>query len=419
MTKYYKYLLIFLLLGLVVMLSFNRGYADMVEGSGTDWELIDSPWPTHGHDFQRTNRSPYIGLENGAHVHWRQGFYGVMSHSLTVGIDGLIYAKSVYTYGFTPDGELVRADLPGGSCFSTPTHLNNGHIYYATTYSWIGVHTSGSLLWEYGFPAGCFHFTPAITKTGIGYFLFSPYVYAFDLNTHQLLWTYLMAGWTSMALAHDDTLYVSGLYGSLVALNPDGSIKWERKDFPSTGYLYRTIVMAVGDDDTIYSSRFKDANLDGLPDNNLDTIRALDMNSNALWDFTLNPGEWSCGLALTTDSTLYITTSSITNTEGVTLYSVASDGTLNWSRSLPTYYACGGPVTDNVGNVYVCGRNGRCYGFNAAGETLWDVLIWPNEWLESYPLIFADGQMFIPLTNGVIALAEGNPDLSFIPFMHR
>lgn len=419
MPGLYKIAWGFLLLTLVVILSFSPGYSDKARNTNTDWELINSPWPTHGHDFQRTNRSPYVGLEDGAHVDWRQTFYGVESQSLTVGIDGLIYAKAVLTYGFTPDGQLMRADLPGGSCFSTPTHLNNGHIYYATTFDWIGVHTNGTLLWQYSFPVGCFHFTPAITRTGIGYFMGSAHIYAFDLTTQQLLWTYSMAGWTAMALAHDDTLYVSGLYGSLVALNPDGSIKWERKDFPVSGHLYRTLVMAIGDDDTIYSSRFKDANLDGMPDDNLDTIRALDMNSNALWDFTLNAGEWSCGLALTTDNTLYVTTSSITLTEGVTLYSVAADGTLNWSRTLPTYYACGGPVTDNVGNVFVCGRNGHCYGYSSAGELLWDVLIWPGERLESYPLIFADDQIFIPSTNGVIALAEGNPDLIFMPIVAR
>jgi hypothetical protein len=374
------------------------------------WKLIDSPWPTHAHDFQRTNRSSYTGIEDGVHIEWMKPFGTVSSQSLTVGSDGLIYGKSLDTYAFSPEGELIRKDLPGGACYSTPTHLANDTIYYATTFQWIGAHTNGDVFWAASFSNGCFHFTPAVTQDGIGYFLFFNYIHAIDLTTHELLWIYEMGGWTSMALGHDDTLYVSGFYGALEAVRPDGSLKWHRLDFFDTGHQYRSSVMAIGDDGTIYVSRFKDANLDGNADDNRDSVRALDSDGNVLWDYTFDPSLWSCGFAVAESGTLYVATGQMNfDNNTVTLYAITSDGNLKWSKTVPTSYACGGPVTDNAENVYLCARNGHCYGFTESGDMLWDIFVNGDGWMDTYPLIYDDKRMYVATDGGIAALAEGDP----------
>ena len=388
------------------------------------WELIDSPWPTHAHDFQRTSRSSYTGIEDGVHIAWSYPYGPVQSQSLTVGSNGLIYAKSYNTYVFSPQGELIRQDLPGGSCQSSPTHLANETIFYAAGSNWIGMYSSGDVFWTANMPLSCFRYSPAVTKDGIGYFMYgyfgsSYYIYAIDLLTRELLWTYKMGGWSSMSLGHDDTLYVSGLYGGLEAIQSDGSLKWQRLDFFETGYQYRSQVMTIGDDGTIYVSRFKDANLDGLADDNVDSVRALDSDGNILWDYILDPSLWSCGFALSQSGTLYVATGQMNfANKTVTLYAIRSDGNLKWSTILPTSYACGGPVTDIANNVYLCARNGYCYGFSESGEMLWDIFV-SDGWLDTYPLIYDDKQMYIATKDGVAALEEGDPVYSyfFLPYI--
>lgn len=383
-----------------------------------DWQLVDSPWPTHGHDFQRTSRSPFVGIEDGIHIEWEKSFGHVNSQSLTVGADGLIYAKSASTYGFTPQGELLKQGFPGGGCYSTPTHLSNNRIYYARTFSWIGINNDGESFWEYSLPYGCFSHTPAITQGGIGYYMLniplsSKYIYAFDLAKNELVWTFGMAGWTSLALGHDDTLYVTGAYGSLDAVNPNGSLKWRLLEFFDTGLLYRTDVMTIGDDGNIYTATFKDANLDGSADDNKSSIRALDENGNWLWDFTLDSGLWSCGFALSDEGILYVTTKSMDwVTEKVKLYALSSNGEFLWSYDILANQACGGPVTDNKGNVFVCDKNGYCYGIDGEGKFLWDIYV-KNE-SQVFPLIYADKEMFVATDEGVAALAEGDPEQFFI-----
>jgi hypothetical protein len=169
-------------------------------------------------------------------------------------------------------------------------------------------------------------------------------------------------------------------------------------------------------------SRFKDADLDGNADDNRDSVRALDSDGNVLWDYTFDPSLWSCGFAVAESGTLYVATGQMDfDNNTVTLYAITSDGNLKWSKTLPTSYACGGPVTDNAENVYLCARNGHCYGFTESGDMMWDIFVNGDGWMDTYPLIYDDKRMYVATDGGIAALAEGDPVYSylFLPYISK
>jgi len=157
----------------------------------------ESPWPMFRHDSQHTGRSPHPGVEDYL-LEWSYNI-GASISSPTVGADGTIYIQSAgcKIYALNPDG---------------------------------------TLRWSYVFPFEN-NETPSSSRS-------SP-----AIDTNGIIYVGL-----SYSLLYDDG--ESWVSGKLIALNPDGTLKWNYKSPNPQHYFYHLSPIqsspTIGSDGTIY-----------------------------------------------------------------------------------------------------------------------------------------------------------------------
>jgi len=277
-----------------------------------------------------------------------------------VGSDGNLYVFAAVSSG---NSYLYALNLADGStnwgfagdtasqysfCL-IPALDTNGTVYFCTGSGTVDAVTNGVLEWSALSDAGLAYGEPVVGADG------TIYVFANDsplqfyaLNPDgSLKWSTNYPGayfpQYPPALAENGTIYFSG-GPYFCAVNPaDGSLEWE---LPATNFLYQSFEYEnpeVGPNGTIYIETYA---------YNTNFLFALTPNGTVEWIFPLpqNSGnslalhESSCAVAA--DGEIYVTTSV------GTVYSLAPDGTTNWSYQAGSS-GLQAPVIGPDGTVYV------------------------------------------------------------------
>ncbi len=190
------------------------------------------------------------------------------------------------------------------------------------------------------------------------------------------LWTYVLPDrgtQSSPALAPDGTVYQGTFHGWLLALTPDGKLKWKFK----SGREIKSSP-AVASDGTIYF---------GSRDRN---FYALTPGGKLKWSFAT--GAWvdaSPGIAA--DGTVYF------GSWDTNFYALDPDGKLKWS------FATGGIVDSSPaiaadGTIYFGSHDKNFYALAPDGKLKWKFATRAE--ISASPAIAADGTIYISSTDG-------------------
>ena len=177
---------------------------------------------------------------------------------------------------------------------------------------------------------------------------------------------------SSPALAPDGTLYVGTLFGSVHAVNPDGTEKWvfySDEDFFDTS-------PAIGDDGTIYvASAFID----------MGRLYAFNQEDGSpQWVFQPGGGI-ACSPAIGPGGIIYF------GAGDGNLYAVNPDGSEKWRFPLDT--SASSPAVALDGTIYVGAADGKVYAVNPDGSKKWDYATEGGP-LYSSPAVGAEGTVY-------------------------
>lgn len=389
------------------------------------WTLADTIWPTHQQNNQRTGASSFRGVTTYPIVKWKSEaginpYLGISAAGFTVGISNTLVVRSASTTILDFDGNILKSDFPGGSCRSTPTISDNGYFFYHSTNRFSAFDEMGNVFWQISFISDCNHSSPAIDENGILYVGLQDGRYAaIDLATSTILWSYPIHPWAASStpsLGYDGTIYfsasITGEFGKLIALNPDGTLKWENDTY---GFTTDPI---VGQDGTVYSAA---TIYDNAPYNTALTAFAED--GTPLWHYYIP--EQVCKTtapAIGSNGTVYFGSLDLQNNLGENhLYAINPDGTLKWKFAINVEaggYICSTPIVDKENNVFFCSDKFKCYALDPDGRKLWEINVDgdDNHVLRNTPIILDNDFMILPGLSKIVAIIPST-DQVFLPLI--
>ena len=284
------------------------------------------------------------------------------SHSLAVKTDGSVWAWGENFYGQLGDGTSTDRNSPVKVGLVTGLEsVSAGGTHSA------GVRTDGvawawgnNLNWQLGSYGG--------------------------ICPVWLEWQYSLAGhvtYSSFAVGDDSTIY-RGLWGPLmVALNNDGTLKWQyAPSEPASGLETPPAVDSMGN---VYYVK----NVTGLV--------AVSSSGSLLWTRS-GPGDygWPC-VAIGFDGTLFV--AGDTGAGSAMIAVNPSDGSLVWSRS-----DIGGPgwfpgvaISEDGATVYAARKGGKVFALCACtGETIWESAVGGSgEQFGGNPALSGNGILYV------------------------
>jgi len=271
--------------------------------------------------------------------------------------------------------------VSGLSSGSTISGLANGSTYYFIVTALSGalesdpsVEVASSLLlkWSYQIDVGtgwqsAVYVSPALGADGTVYIgnNLDAKVVAMNPDGTQK-WEFLAAPniypganlTRPLALGTDGTIYISSGNRKIFAINPDGTPKWEHT-FPDTWGMSSGIAISY-DGSTLYSLG---------QSGNLYAVKALD--GTQLWAFTTGDGGGNMYSApvVGQDGTIYFGGGGY-NSPNKKLYAINPDGTFKWA------FSTGGIITappsiGTDGTLYICSQDGHLYAVNPDGTQKW------------------------------------------------
>ena len=329
---------------------------------------------------------------------WSMALHGgpIYYSSPAVGSDGTIYVGSGAPFSFTdtrglyavnPNGSLkwqyTSAEMPN---MFTPSVAADGTVYVQDAYSSLYAFTpAGVLKWKYPFNISLAvgQTAPAIAADGTIY-VGADTLYAIHpdgtlkwrCNHNSMGYSIIRS---SPAIAADGTVYVgiNGFFGvpgvnfgnALMALNPDGSFKWEYI-LQGTSWVFSS--PAIGADGTIF--------IGAETGGDLDYVYAVNSNGALKWRYNCPGGRTiRSSPAVGVDGTVYIGTKSfydeIHPLESVNADFLAlnPDGTLKWKYPIDQAGAdiYGSPTLGADGMIYFGAETGFLYALNPDGSLAW------------------------------------------------
>ncbi|HVZ64633.1 MAG TPA: PQQ-binding-like beta-propeller repeat protein [Opitutaceae bacterium] len=212
----------------------------------------------------------------------------------------------------------------------------------------------------------------------------------FTMSLDDSLWQYPSAGPATgaPAVGSDGTVYFASDDGYVYAMNPDGSLKWER----STPGFFDFVAPAIGGDGTVYAGGG-----DGF-------LYALNPgNGTRKWRFAAGTGI-SSSAAIAADGTIYFR-------DDNTLYALtsgATSATQKWTFAVPGGGTFASPTIATSGVIYVGAAGGALYAVNPDGSQKWKFTA--NGDVFTSAAIAADGTIYFGTytTNGTLYAL--NPD---------
>jgi outer membrane protein assembly factor BamB len=346
-----------------------------VSESPGDGGLMDSYWPMFQYDIRHTGQSPYgkpgtwykekwyieldswcdsspvidkngtiyigsswylFAINPNGTLKWKYKTWGNIDSAPALAEDGTIYAGSNegYLYAISPNGTKKWKTSVGGWSTS-PVIDENGTIYTGSTNGRIyAINPNGTKKWSYKTDYYIFC-SPVIDNDTLYCGSYDTYIYAIYKNNGTLKWRYNTPEWCfSLAIGNDNTIYCGQRYDYLFAIKPNGTLKWRKK---LGNFLIAS--PAIAEDGTIYAIA--------------DDYAWLDRSH---------------------------------------IYSINSDGTINWKY---TYYDAdivSSPAIDKYGIIYIGTRDGWLLALNPDCNLRWSFQALEN--LHSSPAIGEDGTIY-------------------------
>jgi len=246
-------------------------------------------WSVFRHDARSTGRSTFSGPTASPSLLWNAGVGGRSEPA--IGFDGTIYIISDSHALFAVDdsgrikwsfqGKAPTVSPPGPGNWATPAVDRSGVVY---------------------FPAGNFY---ALNPDGTAKWVFENGDESFQR--------------CSPTIAPDGTIYAMSHRANLYAFNPDGSIRWTADLGSGAGLGGTPCSPAIGDDGTLYVA------VRGLTPGRTSELVAVNPDGTLKWTFGLFQFEETSPV-VGDDGTIYISSG-----EGF-LYGIRPNGTVRWSR---------------------------------------------------------------------------------------
>lgn len=399
-----------------------------------DDNLSDSGYPKYQADNQNTGQSQYTGPQNNS-TRWNYTIgetYDQLKQTPSIGPNGTIYVPvhniSSYRdnlFALNSDGTLKWNYTINYGTYSeivgSPAICEDGTIYIfcQITYQRIfgtllALNPDGTLKWNYTINDGIsanMYGSPAIGADGTIYFSDSFaqgsawYFNYYALNSNGTLkWNYtdtnVVSGaytTSSPAIGPDGTIYfrvdfmnqgLGNTQNKLVAMNPNGTVKWD-KFIPFGTILYKA--PSVAKDGTIYIAGWFNFN------NPIPELFAYNPDGTLKWTYIANEltsGWFETTPAIANDGTIYV--GGYGNTGGI-LYAINPNGTKKWSN-LTSYELLHDPVIGADGTIYF-GDN-TLHALNPNNTQKWTL----NIISFTAPVIGADGTLYV----GMASYIEGS-----------
>ena len=214
-----------------------------------------------------------------------------------------------------------------------------------------------------------------------------------------ILWTVDVPGLTlggMPAIGADGTLYFGSsigsgdsVAGSLVAVDPGGSIRWILDGLDRTSSS-----PAIGPDGTIYVAGGRH-------------VQAVDPRGEIRWTYEISPGIFLSSPAVASDGTIYV------GGDDHALHAINRDGSPRWTFKTGNLIRAPASIGAD-GTIYVPSQDGRLYAVDPDGSERWSVVVHPpppgyddfRVSVSSPPSIGPDGAIYV-LGQGLFAI---NPD---------
>jgi len=313
-----------------VYVATTKGYLYALNPDGSTRWTFQPPIPVE--DSSASYSSPAIGTD------------GTIYHAVGTSVS-VAFAE---IYAISPSGELIwsyRTDMP--LCLiQSPVKLGPDGTVYVYAYGssgparWQGalyaLDREGQLRWKKTLTTD----TSSISDVGIGsegimYCNSERAIFALDPTNGSVLWSYDTVQWRSMsAIVVDDdgTVYVGLALRQLLALSPDGSLKWQFNSPVGTiGQI------AIGDDGSIIALSYE-------------TLFALDKaNGEEEWSMDLYGNGQD--LIVDNDGTVYVTTM-----DWMPVIISIHQGNLRWNCGIEDITRISGLALSDSRTIYVaCG----------------------------------------------------------------
>lgn len=254
-----------------------------------------------------------VNTTDGTTIWTYNSTHSISSYSYPViGSDGTIYfGDSVIgstLYAVNPDGTPKWTYTVSGTTVSdvfitSPAMGIDGRIYFTTGAALYVLNTDGTLYWSYN---ATFTKNPVVGPDGTIYATTSNTLYAFNPDG-SLKWTYGTTGkfLTAPSIASDGTIYIAASTGALYALTDNGTnvtVKWTYNDTHLTKYTSNFSIV-IGADGTIYTgnahSRLKVY---------YGSVYALNSDGSQKWYYAFTGKTLYQGAMIDSNGTLYVLT---------------------------------------------------------------------------------------------------------------
>ena len=213
-----------------------------------------------------------------------------------------------------------------------------------------------------------------------------PVTVSLVLRTEWVLQTEAPA-MASAAIAADGTLYWRSQDGRLLALNPDGTLKWEHA---AGGWTDSSA--SIGQDGTVYVG-------------STEGLYAINPNGTLKWEFVTGEGAVvTSSPAIGSDGTVYV------GAMDDALWAIGADGTVKW-RFAASADVFSSPAIGSDNTLYFGSEDGWFYAVNGDGSEKWSTDL--GDHVLSSPAIASDGAVYIGSwgnTPGTHGLHSFNPD---------
>ena len=220
----------------------------------------------------------------------------------------------------------------------------------------------------------------------------------FSAGTIEWLFEFSRGTYSAPAIAEDGTIYIGG-GNNLIAVNPDGSLKWT---YTVVGDMGNSVEgsPAIGEDGTVYM---------GGNGKNHYYFYAINPDGTLKWRVNAG-GKVDTTAAIGPDGTIFWPKT------GGTLYASNPDGSTKWSHTFHEFLSTGVPVVSQDGTVYI-GANSNSGRYlwalnNQNGQVKWAKAC--NIPVLTSPAIGIDGTIYAPDGWNMAAFApDGTKKWSF------
>jgi outer membrane protein assembly factor BamB/subtilisin family serine protease/septal ring-binding cell division protein DamX len=293
--------------------------------------------------------------------------------SPAAGPDGTVYVGSDDNslYAIDPSGNVKWTHSAGGIFDTSSVAVaSDGTIYAGNTDGNVtALNPDGSVKWTYAVPTASsgagISSSAALASDG------TLYIHADDGNLYalttagKLKWTAALSGasYAAPTVAPSGVIYIGNDGGAFVALNPDGTQRWEFST-PVTG-------------DPIYTA----AAIDSAGNVYFGTLSgnfySLDPTGKFRWSYTVGDGVTSAP-ALANGAVYF------GGYDG-NLYALSTSGALQWKLALGAQVRASAPAVDANGVVYIGCYDHNVYAVSSGGSLVRTYA--SGDWVRSSPLI--------------------------------